>query len=47
VIAVDILGMSYREAARALRARESTITTRLHRGRQHLARVLIDEAESN
>jgi RNA polymerase sigma-70 factor (ECF subfamily) len=47
VVAVDILGMSYREAARALRARESTITTRLHRGRQHLARVLIDEAESN
>jgi RNA polymerase sigma-70 factor, ECF subfamily len=42
VIAVDILGMSYREAARALRAREATLTTRLHRGRQHVARVLID-----
>jgi RNA polymerase sigma-70 factor (ECF subfamily) len=26
VIAVDVLGMSYREAARSLRAREATIT---------------------
>jgi RNA polymerase sigma-70 factor (ECF subfamily) len=42
VIAVDILGMSYKEAARALRARQATITTRLHRGRQHVARVLTD-----
>jgi RNA polymerase sigma-70 factor (ECF subfamily) len=42
VIAVDIVGMSYREAARALRTREATLTTRLHRGRQHVARVLID-----
>jgi RNA polymerase sigma-70 factor (ECF subfamily) len=42
VIAVDIVGMSYREAARALRAREATITTRLHRGRQHVGRVLTD-----
>ncbi|MBV9000899.1 MAG: hypothetical protein JO304_17690, partial [Solirubrobacterales bacterium] len=40
VIAVDIIGMSYREAARALRARQATITTRLHRGRQHVARAL-------
>jgi RNA polymerase sigma-70 factor (ECF subfamily) len=47
MIAVDILGMSYREAARALRAREATITTRLHRGRQHVARVLIDEDKSD
>jgi RNA polymerase sigma-70 factor, ECF subfamily len=42
VIAVDILGMSYREAARALRARTATITTRLHRGRQHVAQALTD-----
>ena len=40
VIAVDVIGMSYKEAARALRAREATITTRLHRGREHVARVL-------
>jgi RNA polymerase sigma-70 factor, ECF subfamily len=42
VIAVDILGMSYREAARSLRTREETITSRLHRGRQHVARELIE-----
>lgn len=47
VIAVDIMGMSYREAARALRARTVTITTRLHRGRQHVARALTDGAEAN
>jgi RNA polymerase sigma-70 factor (ECF subfamily) len=44
VIAVDVLGMSYREAARSLRTREATITTRLHRGRQHVARELMTEA---
>jgi DNA-directed RNA polymerase specialized sigma24 family protein len=32
--------MSYREAARSLRTRETTLTTRLHRGRQHVARQL-------
>ena len=42
VIAVDVMGMSYKEAARALRARQATITTRLHRGRQHVAGVLTD-----
>ena len=47
VIAIDILGMSYKEAARALRTREATITTRLHRGRQHVARFLIDTDETN
>jgi RNA polymerase sigma-70 factor (ECF subfamily) len=43
VIAVDLLGLSYREAAVALRAPEATVTTRLHRGRQHVARVLLSE----
>jgi RNA polymerase sigma-70 factor, ECF subfamily len=43
VIAVDLLGLSYREAARSLRAREATITTLLHGGRQHVARELINE----
>ena len=42
VIAVDVVGLSYREAARSLRTREKTIATRLHRGRQHVARELID-----
>jgi RNA polymerase sigma-70 factor (ECF subfamily) len=44
VIAVDVIGMSYHEAARALRAREATIATRLHRGRQHIAHLLADTA---
>jgi RNA polymerase sigma-70 factor (ECF subfamily) len=46
VIAVDVLGLSYREAARSLRTREATITTRLHRGRQHVARKLTGETPS-
>src|SRR4051794_36626665 len=37
VVAIDVLGMSYRDAARALSAREATITSRLHRGRKHVA----------
>jgi RNA polymerase sigma-70 factor, ECF subfamily len=41
VIAVDLVGLSYREAARSLHTREATITTRLHRGRQHVAGELI------
>jgi len=43
VVAVDLIGLSYREAASALGTRESTITTRLHRGRQHIARALEGE----
>ena len=46
VIAVDVLGMSYREAARSLRTLEATVTTRLHRGRQHVARALVSEITS-
>ncbi len=46
VIAVDLIGLSYREAARSLHTREATITTRLHRGRQHVARELTDETTS-
>jgi len=42
VVAVDVLGLSYREAARSLRTGEQTIATRLHRGRQHVARELIE-----
>jgi RNA polymerase sigma-70 factor, ECF subfamily len=40
VTAVDVIGLSYREAARALSVREATITTRVHRGRQRIARAL-------
>jgi RNA polymerase sigma-70 factor (ECF subfamily) len=38
LVAVDVLGLSYREAARALRVREATITTRLFRARKQLAK---------
>jgi RNA polymerase sigma-70 factor (ECF subfamily) len=44
VIAVDLLGLSYREAARSLRTREATVTTRLYRGRRHVARELRGES---
>jgi RNA polymerase sigma-70 factor (ECF subfamily) len=37
LVAIDIVGLSYGEAARALRVREATITTRLHRARQRIA----------
>jgi RNA polymerase sigma-70 factor (ECF subfamily) len=40
VVAIDVFGLSYREAAQALGVREPTMTTRLHRGRQRLAREL-------
>jgi RNA polymerase sigma-70 factor (ECF subfamily) len=40
LVAVDVVGLSYREAAGALRVREATVTTRLHRARQRLARQL-------
>jgi RNA polymerase sigma-70 factor, ECF subfamily len=42
VVAVDVIGLSYHEAARALRVREATIATRLHRGRQRIARGLAE-----
>jgi RNA polymerase sigma-70 factor, ECF subfamily len=38
VVAIDVVGLSYRQAAQTLRVREATITTRLHRGRQRIAR---------
>jgi RNA polymerase sigma-70 factor, ECF subfamily len=44
VIAVDLIGLSYREAARSLRTREATLTTRLHRGRQYVARALVSDS---
>jgi RNA polymerase sigma-70 factor (ECF subfamily) len=43
LIAIDVVGLSYREAARALRVREATITTRLHRARQRVARSIAPE----
>jgi len=43
LVAVDVLGLSYREAARALRVREATLTTRLFRARKQVAGRLATE----
>ena len=40
LIAVDLVGLSYREAGRLLGVREATITTRVYRARQRIARTL-------
>ena len=40
LVAVDVLGLSYREAAHALGTREGTIMSRLHRGRHQIAAAL-------
>jgi RNA polymerase sigma-70 factor (ECF subfamily) len=40
LVAVDVAGLSYREAARALDAPEATIASRLHRARGLVARAL-------
>jgi RNA polymerase sigma-70 factor, ECF subfamily len=40
LVAVDVLGLSYREAARALRVREATLTTRLFRARKQVVKRL-------
>ena len=44
LVAIDVVGLSYKEAARSLRVREATITTRLYRARQRLALALGTEA---
>jgi RNA polymerase sigma-70 factor, ECF subfamily len=43
LVAVDVLGLSYREASRALRVREGTLTTRLHRARKQISKRLESE----
>jgi RNA polymerase sigma-70 factor (ECF subfamily) len=40
VVAVDVVGLSYAEAATALRVKEATLTTRLFRARRRVARTL-------
>ena len=46
LVAVDVLGLSYREAARALRVREATLTTRLFRARKQVAARLSPEPDA-
>jgi len=45
IVYVDVAGLSYREAARALRVREGTLTSRLFRARQQVARTLSAQDE--
>ena len=40
LVAVDIAGLSYKEAAKALRVREGTVMSRLYRARQQIVRRL-------
>ena len=40
LVAVDVAGLSYKEAAKALGTREGTIMSRLYRARQSVARTL-------
>jgi RNA polymerase sigma-70 factor, ECF subfamily len=44
VVAVDVVGLSYREAARALGCKEGTVMSRLHRARSQLASELLADA---
>lgn len=40
LVAVDVAGLSYKEAARALRVREGTVMSRLYRARQQVVRTI-------
>jgi len=40
LVAVDVAGLSYREAGKALKVPEATVTTRLHRARRRVAGML-------
>jgi RNA polymerase sigma-70 factor (ECF subfamily) len=44
IVAVDIVGLSYKEAARALGTGEGTIMSRLYRARNQVAKALTGEA---
>jgi RNA polymerase sigma-70 factor, ECF subfamily len=47
LVAVDVAGLSYREAGRLLGAKEATITSRLHRARRQVTQALGQESPSN
>ncbi len=46
IVAVDVLGLSYRDAARALKVKEATITSRLFRARRRVAGEVIAPAHA-
>jgi RNA polymerase sigma-70 factor, ECF subfamily len=43
LVAVDVVGLSYREASQLLRVPEATVTTRLYRARRRVARAMQTE----
>jgi RNA polymerase sigma-70 factor (ECF subfamily) len=43
LVAVDVAGLSYREAGKVLGVPEATVTTRLHRARKRVAAVLREQ----
>ena len=45
VVAIDVQGLSYAEAARHLDVPEATLTSRLYRGRRHVAQRLTEPAK--
>jgi RNA polymerase sigma-70 factor, ECF subfamily len=47
LIAIDVVGLSYREASRALGVREATVTTRLHRARRRVAERLVAPSQED
>ncbi len=44
IVAVDVVGLSYKEAARALRIRQGTVMSRVSRAREAVAQMLEEEA---
>jgi RNA polymerase sigma-70 factor, ECF subfamily len=40
IVAVDVMGLTYKEAARALRVRRGTVMSRLHRARKAVERAV-------
>jgi RNA polymerase sigma-70 factor (ECF subfamily) len=45
LVAVDVTGLSYKEAARALRIREGTVMSRLYRARRQVVRAIDGAAD--
>ena len=46
LVAVDLAGLSYREAAEALGVREATITSRLYRARRRVVRAVVADDDA-
>ena len=47
LVAVDVTGLSYKEAARVLRVREGTVMSRLYRARQQVVRRIEGETHDS